>query len=31
VHTKHGVLFAAVGMLALIWYRFQNAPVAEQQ
>ena len=24
-HTKHGVLFAVLGALALIWYRFQSA------
>jgi hypothetical protein len=25
VHVKHGILFAALGVLALIWLRFQSA------
>jgi hypothetical protein len=26
VHVKHGILFAALGVLSLIWLRFQSAP-----
>ena len=25
-HHKHAVLFAGLGILSLIWYRFQSAP-----
>jgi hypothetical protein len=25
VHVKHGILFAGLGVLALIWLRFQSA------
>ena len=25
-HHKHAVLFAGLGILSLIWYRFQTAP-----
>jgi hypothetical protein len=25
VHTKHGILFAVLALLCLVWYRFQSA------
>lgn len=26
VHVKHGILFAGLGVLSLIWLRFQSQP-----
>ena len=30
VHVTHGVLFVVIGLLALVWFRFQSASTAEQ-
>jgi hypothetical protein len=28
VHTKHGIVFAVLALLCLVWYRFQSASPA---
>jgi hypothetical protein len=30
VHVKHGVIFIVLGLLSLVWMRFQNSSAAVQ-